>query len=115
MEIVHTKESCSSSRRAIQDTLEVINGKWKLLILVTLQERALRFKELVREIGVTPRMLSKELQDMEMNKLISRTVYQTKPIAVEYAITEHGKTLNKVLEEMKNWGMSHRNKIMKEE
>jgi len=108
----HSTESCAKSRLAIQDTLEIINGKWKLLILITLLDRPYRFKGLVREIGITPRMLSKELQDLEINQLITRTVLQTRPISVEYAITPYGLTLSDVLNALQDWGMKHRRKII---
>lgn len=108
----HDAASCAKSRRAVQDTLEIINGKWKLVILTALQNKPYRFTELAKEIGVTPRMLSKELHDMEVNQLISRTVLPTKPVSVEYAITEYGLTFGEVLEAMKTWGTMHRNKII---
>lgn len=104
-------EECAKNRRAVQDTLEVINGKWKLLILITLMEGSSRFTELARKVGITSRMLSKELQDLEINKLVSRTVLKTKPVSVEYAITPYGKTLHKVLDAMAEWGMAHRKTI----
>ena len=107
----HKAETCTRSRLAVQDTLETIHGKWKLLILITLQHKPFRFKELSREINITPRMLSKELQDLEMNQLISRTVLQTRPVSVEYAITEYGLTFGEVLDAMRNWGIKHRRKI----
>ena len=104
--------ACSGSHRAIQDTLEVIHGKWKLVILITLMHKPFRFKELAREIGITPRMLSKELQELEMHQLISRTVLQTRPVSVKYAITKYGRTFHEVLDAMKNWGLKHRRKII---
>lgn len=106
---------CAASKRAIQDTLEVINGKWKLLILVTLLVKPLRFKELVREIGITPENAFKGTSGPGNEQAHQPDSLSNKPIAVEYAITEDGKTLSRVLEEMKNWGELHRNKIMKEE
>jgi DNA-binding HxlR family transcriptional regulator len=63
------------------------------------------------DVVVTPRMLSKELQEMEINELISRTVYEAKPIAVEYAITEYGMTLEKVLFEMAEWGKNTKDEL----
>lgn len=110
----HSVESCAISRRAIQDTLEIVHGKWKLLILITLQNRACRFKELAREIGITPRMLSKELQELEVNQLISRTVLPTKPVSVEYAITAYGLTFGEVLDAMRSWGLKHRRRIIQQ-
>lgn len=108
----HNTETCRISRRAIQDTLEVISGKWKLIILITLTSRPFRFKELAREIDITSRMLSKELQELEINHLISRTVLQSKPVSVEYAITDYGLTFGNVLEAMREWGLKHRRKII---
>lgn len=76
-------EGGARSWMTVKDTLEVINGKWKLVILIALVHKPHRFQELAREIGITPRMLSRELQNMEANKLISRTVIKSKPISVE--------------------------------
>jgi DNA-binding HxlR family transcriptional regulator len=96
----------------LRDAIEIISGKWKLIILLVLQHKPFHFKELVREIEISPRMLSKELQELETNGLITRTVLSTKPISVEYAITEHGKTLNVVTSSIKEWGKLHRQKIL---
>ncbi|NIK73587.1 DNA-binding HxlR family transcriptional regulator [Thermonema lapsum] len=65
---------------AVNDTMNVINGKWKLPIIGSLLYGKKRFKELEREIPkITPRMLSKELKDLELNGIVKRTVYDTKP------------------------------------
>jgi DNA-binding HxlR family transcriptional regulator len=58
-------------------------------------------------------MLSKELQDLEMNKLISREVLDTKPIGVEYSITKYGHTFQEVIEALRDWGSKHRKEIIK--
>ena len=72
-----------------------------------------RFKQISNEIpNITDKMLSKELKDLEMNKLIERTVIDTFPPTVEYTITEHGETLRKVIQELRNWGLEHRKKII---
>jgi DNA-binding HxlR family transcriptional regulator len=101
----------TKTRRGIKDLTEIISGKWKLPILITLFEKPYRFKELSRKLHISPRMLTRELQDLEMNKLISRTVLDTKPATVEYAITKIGLTLKKVLVEMGSWGISYRKKM----
>ena len=108
----HNEDSCRVNRRAVQDTLDVIGGKWKILILLTLSDGPRRFKQLANEIGITPRMLSKELQEMEGNKLIDRKILTTKPVGIEYSITEHGLSFQHVMEAMRDWGLKHRNKIM---
>ena len=105
------EQPCKARHRAIHDTLEVIKGKWKLVIIATLMERKMRFKELSREIGISPRILSKELQELEMNHLVKRTVYDTKPVAVEYEMTEYSFTLKEVIQAMMNWGTNHRREI----
>jgi len=69
--------------------------------------------ELQREIeGIGAKMLSKELQELEINQLITRTVFDTKPVTVEYAITEYGNTLQPIIKEMSIWGSKHRKRIM---
>jgi DNA-binding HxlR family transcriptional regulator len=109
-----SKEACRASHRAIQDTLDVVGGKWKLILLSVLWDGKRRFRELSREVGITPRILSKELQEMEMNGLVSRTVCDTRPVTVEYALTPYGKTLFEVLDAMERWGQRHRQKIIRQ-
>lgn len=100
------------ARLSIQDTLDVVGGKWKLVLIFVLSDGAKKFNELSRAIGISPRILSKELQELEMNGLISRTVCNTKPVTVEYAITEYSKTLTDVVVAMCKWGEMHREKIV---
>src|ERR1700745_3620989 len=95
----------AKTRRGIKDLTEIISGKWKLPILITLFEKPYKFKELSRKLHISPRMLTRELQDLEMNKLISRTVCNTKPTTVEYAVTQTGLTLKKVVTQMGTWGV----------
>jgi|GEM_PF-613344 len=102
----------TQTRRGIQDLMEIISGKWKLPILITLFEKPYKFKELCRKLKISPRMLTRELQDMEMNKLITRTVCNTKPTTVEYAATQIGLTLKKVVAEMGAWGIAYRKKML---
>jgi len=106
------KQECKRAHLAIQDTLSVVGGKWKLVILAILMEGKKRFKELSREAGISPRILSKELQELEMNKLVSRTVCDTRPITVEYAVTPYSKTLEEVIMTMNKWGVQHREEII---
>ncbi|UBM60977.1 helix-turn-helix transcriptional regulator [Marinilongibacter aquaticus] len=104
--------TCPKNMRSIRDALEALEGKWKLLILFALSEKPQRFRALSREVsGITDKMLSKELKSLEANELITRKVFDTFPPTVEYAITPHGKSLEKVLEALHLWGLEHRNKI----
>jgi len=112
-EKLHSPAECSSFLRPIKDSLEVLNGKWKLQILGSLIFGNKRFGQISKELnGVTDKVLSKELKELETNQLIKRTVYDTFPPTVEYSITEHGKSLEGVMEELKNWGIKHRKKII---
>ena len=107
--------SCKTRITAIKDTMEILSGKWKFHILGTLiQGDKLRFMDLLREVdGIGAKMLSKELQDMEMNRLVTRTVQNTKPITVEYEITEYGKTLEPIIDEISKWGTAYRQAMYK--
>ena len=103
-------KSCSSQFvLAINDTLNVISGKWKLPIIGSLLYGKKRFRELEKEITkITPRMLSKELKDLEVNGIITRTVYDSFPVTIEYELTCSGKLLSQVVEPMIKWGLQHR-------
>jgi DNA-binding HxlR family transcriptional regulator len=110
--IIRTKEACNAAINAVRDTLYVVNGKWKLLLLVSLMTGPKRFKELQRELeSITPKVLSKELRDLELNGFIKRTVYDTTPVTVIYERTEYADSLGKVINEMREWGMKHREHI----
>ena len=107
-----TKEACNANAGAIRDTLYVLGGKWKLPIIIALMDGALRFKELQKALeDITPKVLSKELKDLEMNEFVTRTVYDTTPVTVEYELTDYSQSLDNVLKEMRDWGMQHRKRI----
>ncbi len=96
----------------VHDTLYVINGKWKMLIIVSLRNGNTRYREIARSIpSITFRMLSKELKELEQNKLVSRKVDIDAPVMIEYTLTEYAKTLWPLLKEMINWGKNHRKVI----
>lgn len=99
---------------AINEAINVMSGKWKLPILASLMFGKKRFKELERDIpGITPRMLSKELKDLELNGMVRRTVYNTTPVMVEYELTPSGLSISEVLDKMMEWGMRHRQAVMR--
>ncbi|BAV09417.1 transcriptional regulator, HxlR family [Filimonas lacunae] len=104
---------CRGRLRAIQDTMDILSGKWKMTIIACLGFQKKRFMDLQREVeGIGPKMLAKELQELEINGLVQRTVSCTKPLTVEYHITEYGQTLRPVIHEMAVWGKQHRHRIM---
>lgn len=106
-------EECARCILTVKDALEVLHGRWKLPILVSLKFSNKRFKQISKDVnGITDKMLSKELKELEMDQLITRTVYDSFPPTVEYAITEHGLSLDPVILSLKKWGITHRKKII---
>jgi len=103
-------QDCSASYiLAVNDTINVINGKWKMPIIASLFFGKKRYGELEKEIPkINSRMLSKELRDLEANGIVTRTVYDTIPVSVEYELTESGRAFEKVVNVMLEWGLEHR-------
>jgi DNA-binding HxlR family transcriptional regulator len=98
----------------VRDALYVLSGKWKLPIIIALSFGNKRFSQLARQIpGITDRMLSKELRELEMNELVERTVYDAIPVVVEYKMTAYGKTLENLIEDLRQWGLKHRQRILR--
>jgi DNA-binding HxlR family transcriptional regulator len=107
-----TATECSSRLKSIADALYVIGGKWKLRIIVALTEGNKRFNELQRTVeGISAKMLSTELKELELNGFIRRNVFADTPVIIEYELTDYAGTLSGVLEELGNWGAMHKEKI----
>ena len=108
-EEVPSKQECLASVNAIRDALFVLNGKWKLPLIFSLLEKSKRFNEIQQAVtGITPKILSKELKDLEENGFVKRMVYLTTPITLIYEITTYSRTLKPVLNELKLWGTQHK-------
>jgi len=115
LELVHTAEACKSKLNAVSDALYVIGGKWKLTIIVAMREGNKRFNEIQRAVtGISAKVLSSELKDLEMNGFVKRTVYTDTPVVVEYELTGYSETLEDVLKSLSSWGEMHREKIRAE-
>lgn len=98
---------------SIKDTLNVINGKWKLPIIGSILFGKKRFTDIQRNIPkITPRMLSKELKELELNGMLVRTVYDSTPVSIEYELSESGKSITEVLDKMIEWGLKHREAVI---
>ncbi|SIN91595.1 DNA-binding transcriptional regulator, HxlR family [Chitinophaga niabensis] len=108
-----TAGGCPKNMLSIKDALEALEGKWKLLILFSLSTGPRRFKQISKEVsGISDKTLSKELKSLEGNQLIKRDVQDSFPPTVNYSITEHGRSLEKVMEELHYWGLAHRRQII---
>src|SRR6185295_20419808 len=91
-----THSECLQMILPVRDALEILRGKWKLPIIISLSFGNKRFRQMTKEIpNITDKMLSKELRDLEMNQLVKRTVYDAYPVVVEYSMTSYGKSLEK--------------------
>jgi DNA-binding HxlR family transcriptional regulator len=111
-EDIPAKHECISKSRNITDALYVLNGKWKLPLIFTLRESPKRFNEIMKSIeGISPKVLAKELKDLEVNEFIVRKVYPTTPVTIIYEATAYGNTLKNVLYALDHWGEQHREKI----
>ena len=108
-------EECNNRLISIGDALYVIGGKWKLRVIVALLEGSKRFNEIQRSIdGISARVLSSELKELELNGFVTRIVHTGTPVVVEYQITEYADTLGEVLNSLSSWGAMHRDKLRKE-
>lgn len=105
MESFDTSERLSCS---VEITLKVIGGRWKVLILRELLVGIKRFGELHRALhGITQKMLTQQLRELEQDGIINRHVYLQVPPKVEYSLTELGETLKPILDAMHEWGLMY--------
>ena len=111
----HPSEAqCKATLKAVADALYVIGGKWKLRIIVALKDGNKRFNEMQRLIeGISAKVLSSELKDLELNGFIRRNVFTSTPVVVEYELTKYADTLDEVLQSLSEWGAMHREKVRK--
>jgi DNA-binding HxlR family transcriptional regulator len=109
----HVKETCQFKLKATRDTLEVIQGKWRIPIIISLEYGKKRFGEIQKDIvDISPKMLSQELKELEINKIIIRTVYDSSPVTVEYSLTPLGRSMKPLLQEVLNWGLHFRKELI---
>ena len=108
------KKEYGKEMKAVQDAMDVLNGKWKISIITSIccySKR--RFSDILNDIeGISNRMLSKELKELEINKLVKRTILDTQPISVQYELTKHGSTLKTIIDNLTDWGKKHRKEIV---
>ncbi|WKN43192.1 winged helix-turn-helix transcriptional regulator [Tunicatimonas pelagia] len=110
------KQECKAAMLPILDAMYVLQGKWKLPIILSLSFEPKGFGEIEKEVlGITPRMLSKELKHLQENFLVNRKVIDSTPVRIEYSLTKHGKSLKPVILALKNWGEKHRKVVFLKE
>ncbi|UYQ91201.1 helix-turn-helix transcriptional regulator [Chitinophaga horti] len=99
---------------AVHDAMDILNGKWKISIISSIcYYNKRRFSDILNDVdGISNKMLSKELKELEINKLITRTVLDTQPITVQYELSEYGLSLKTIINNLTEWGLAHRKVIM---
>jgi DNA-binding HxlR family transcriptional regulator len=103
----HSRLTCE-----VETTLKVIGGRWKVLIIRELMDGVKRFGELQRALdGITQKMLTQQLREMEEDRIIQRKVYPEIPPKVEYSLTPLGESLQPILYAMHEWGIKHLSQI----
>jgi len=108
-----SSEACLSSINAVKDALYVLSGKWKLPLIVSLINGPKRFNEIQRSLSeITPKVLSKELREMELNGFVERKVFDTFPVTVIYELTDYSDTLGPIIDALSIWGTQHRKRIV---
>ncbi|MBO9585378.1 MAG: helix-turn-helix transcriptional regulator [Flavobacterium sp.] len=103
------RDVCFKSILNMMDTLDVVSGKWKIPIIMSLSFGPKRFSLISKDLKkISDRALAKELKLLEENLLIERQANISNPLVIEYAITEHGMSLSQILNSLKKWGLLHR-------
>ena len=107
-----SEAQCKATLNSVADALYVIGGKWKLRIIIALKEGPKRFNEMQRLIdGISAKVLSTELKDLELNGFVCRNVFTGTPVVVEYELTDYADTLGDVLQTLSEWGAMHKEKV----
>jgi DNA-binding HxlR family transcriptional regulator len=108
--------SCIETVIPVRDALDVINGKWKLPIIISVSIGNERFTDIQDSIpGITPKVLAKELKDLEQHKLIKRHIKAEYPVKILYKAEPYTDTLTPIIYALKEWGLNHRKKIFHKE
>ncbi len=99
---------------AVHDAMDVLSGKWKIAIISSVcYYNKRRFSDILSDVsGISNKMLSKELKELEMDRLIKRTVLDTQPVTVQYHLTDYGLTLKTIIDKLAEWGTEHRKAII---
>ena len=108
-------EECTTIMSAVADALYAIGGKWKLMIIIAVARGNNRFTELQKQVkGISARVLSSELKELELNGFIVKKVSVGYPVLIEYELTPYSHTLEKVVTSLTEWGIQHKQKVKSE-
>lgn len=103
---------CIDTVKPVRDALDVISGKWKLPIIISVSIGNDRFTDIQKSIpGITPKVLAKELKELEQHKLIRRTIIDEYPVKILYKAEAYADTLTPIIYSLKEWGLNHHKKL----
>jgi DNA-binding HxlR family transcriptional regulator len=106
---------CLNTVKPVRDALDVINGKWKLSIIISVGVGNDRYTDIQESIpGLTPKVLAKELKELEQHQLITRIITDDYPVKITYKLTAYADTLTPIIYALKDWGINHKKKIFAE-
>ena len=109
--IINAKNCEPENGMAFLEVVNLFAGKWRMVIMASLVQEDIRFKEIQNLIpNITPRMLSKELKELEMSGIVKRTVYDSTPVLIQYGLTDSAKEFTPIFVQMVEWGINHRKK-----
>lgn len=96
----------------VATTIRLIGNKWKIFIIQRLLDRPWRFNELRRSIdGISERVLTDNLKELEADEIVTRTVYPEVPVRVEYALSETGESMRPIIMSMREWGLAYQERV----
>src|SRR5687767_6288025 len=100
---------CLNTVKPVRDALDVISGKWKLPIIISVGVGNDRFTDIQESIpGITPKVLAKELKDLEQHQLIKRNILEEYPVKIIYTLEPYANTLTPIIYSLKEWGINHK-------
>lgn len=112
MAVKKEHNKCLDTVKPVREALDVINGKWKLAIIISVGVGNERFTDIQESIpGITPKVLAKELKELEQQKLLKRIITESYPVKISYKLESYADTLAPVIYSLKEWGLNHNKKI----
>jgi DNA-binding HxlR family transcriptional regulator len=115
MSVKRGYNNCIDTIKPVRDFLDVLSGKWKFPILVSIGVGNDRFTDIQESIpGITPKVLAKELKELEQHQLIKRTVVGDYPVKIIYTREPYADTLTPIIYAMKDWGINHLEKVFRD-
>lgn len=116
MAVKKAHSCCMDTVKPVRDALEVIYGKWKLPIIISVGVGNERFTDIQESIpGITPKVLAKELKELEQHQMLKRIITESYPVKVTYTLTPYAETLTPIIYALKDWGLNHRKQIFQAE